>query len=218
MKKLFYWLVIIAVVLVILVVVLQQKRQQSNINPIVEDPFSLYLSAKDPLIVVPDFRQTSKSITSPLTITGKAIGNWFFGASFPVEIQDKDRKVLGTGIAQSQGEWMTTDFVPFVVTVSFNAEDQQNGFLVFKKDNPSGLKEHDDELRIPVVFSEETIKPCQAAGCGGQLCTDQTDAITTCEYREEWACLRLTRCERQSSGQCGWTKIKEYISCLEKLK
>jgi len=93
-------------------------------------------------------------VKSPLTVTGEARGNWYFEASFPVKVLDANSKQLGVGIAQAQGEWMTTNFVPFNTTVNFSIPTTQTGTIVFQKDNPSGLPEHDAEVRIPIRFSQ----------------------------------------------------------------
>lgn len=92
------------------------------------------------------------ALTSPLEITGEARGTWYFEASFPVRIYDANNVLLGFGIAQAQGDWMTENFVPFKATLSFTHPATEKGFLVLEKDNPSGLPEHADELRIPVHF------------------------------------------------------------------
>ena len=84
---------------------------------------------------------------------GQAGGYWFCEASFPVNSLGGNGKEIAVGIAQAEEEWMTTEFVPFSVTFSFQKPMTGTGTLVLKKDNPSGLPEHDDELRIPVVFS-----------------------------------------------------------------
>lgn len=89
-------------------------------------------------------------VTSPLIVTGEARGNWYFEASFPLRLEDENGTVLATGYAQAQGEWMTTDFVPFSGTLSFSAPTSPTGVLILEKDNPSGLPEHADERRIPV--------------------------------------------------------------------
>lgn len=91
-------------------------------------------------------------VSSPLEVTGKARGNWFFEASFPVKLLDANNNVLTVAIAQAQSDWMTENFVPFKAVVEFNRPTTQTGTLVFQKDNPSGLPEHDDEIRIPVKF------------------------------------------------------------------
>jgi len=92
-------------------------------------------------------------ISSPLQITGEARGNWYFEASFPVKIRDSNGKELGVVPAQALGDWMTTDFVPFRAILVFEKPTTQYGTLILKKDNPSGLPQFDDELYIPVKFS-----------------------------------------------------------------
>ena len=93
-------------------------------------------------------------VTSPLTIEGQARGPWYFEASFPVELVDATGKRLAIAPAQAQGEWMTTNFVPFSITLTFSKPTTATGTLILHKDNPSGLPEHGDELRIPVRFSQ----------------------------------------------------------------
>lgn len=90
-------------------------------------------------------------VKSPLLVRGKARGTWFFEASLPVQIQDSTGNVITTVPAQADGEWMTTDYVNFSVEIPFVTSDT-SGFLVIKKDNPSGLPENDDEVKIPVKF------------------------------------------------------------------
>ena len=92
-------------------------------------------------------------IKSPLLVTGEARGTWFFEASFPVKILDANGKVLGQSHAQEHGDWMTENFVPFdVPNLAFEQPTTKTGWLILEKDNPSGLPEKDDQLRIPVNF------------------------------------------------------------------
>ncbi|HBB43848.1 MAG: hypothetical protein UW27_C0017G0047 [Parcubacteria group bacterium GW2011_GWA1_44_13] len=94
-------------------------------------------------------------IKSPLTITGEARGTWFFEASFPVVLANWDGLIIAQGIAQAKSEWMTTNFVPFEATLTFPVDKNvysNRGALILRKDNPSGLPEHDDALEIPVVI------------------------------------------------------------------
>ncbi len=55
---------------------------------------------------------------------------------------------------------------------------------------------------------------CFVGGCSGQLCSDQLGAVSTCEYKQEYACYKTATCERQPNGQCGWTQTVELTSCL----
>lgn len=93
-----------------------------------------------------------QTIASPVEISGEARGFWFFEASFPVKIIDDNGFLLGILPAQAEGEWMTENFVPFKAKIHFAAPSTQNGVLILEKDNPSGLPEYADELRIPIVF------------------------------------------------------------------
>ena len=98
------------------------------------------------------FPRPGETIKSPLIATGQARGYWFFEASFPIYVLNDKNEIIGVGFATADDEWMTEDFVPFSVEVHFDAKEAKTGFVVLKKDNPSGLPEHDDELRIPVKF------------------------------------------------------------------
>ena len=94
-------------------------------------------------------------VTSPIMLEGLARGMWYFEASFPVVVTDWDGLIIGEGIATAQSEWMTENFVPFTATVTFTLQADtpyRRGTIILKRDNPSGLPEHDDALEIPVTF------------------------------------------------------------------
>ena len=92
-------------------------------------------------------------ITSPLTIKGQARGMWYFEATFPVVLTDWDGLIIAEGYAQAEDEWMTENFVPFSATLTFTKPAYgDRGTLILKKDNPSGLPEHDDAVEIPILF------------------------------------------------------------------
>lgn len=101
--------------------------------------------------------QADVVITSPVTISGQARGLWFFEASFPVKIVDANGQLLGIAPAQAQADWMTEDFVPFQTIVEFTQPSTSSGFIVLAKDNPSGLPEHDAEIRLPIRFDLDSI-------------------------------------------------------------
>jgi len=112
-----------------------------------------YVNASDNLI----------KITTPLpgaivgkdfSVTGKARGTWFFEASFPVEVLDKDGNSLTTVVAQAQSDWMTEDFVPFKADVKIPESYKGKVTLVLKKDNPSGLPEHDASVSFPIIIEQ----------------------------------------------------------------
>jgi len=117
------------------------------------------LCPKEDLIQV-ESPQVNDTITSPLVIKGKARGYWFFEASFPIRLYDDNGELLATAIAQAQDDWMTEEFVPFAAELKFENPKTEKGTLVLEKDNPSGLQENADELKMPIVFGKvsETMK------------------------------------------------------------
>lgn len=58
---------------------------------------------------------------------------------------------------------------------------------------------------------------CAVGGCSQQICGEAGEVeniATTCEWRAEYACYAASRCEKQASGQCGWTNTAEQSQCL----
>ena len=55
--------------------------------------------------------------------------------------------------------------------------------------------------------------PCVVTGCSGQVCAD-SNVMTTCEYRSEYACYKSASCERDAAGKCGWAKTATLDACL----
>ena len=115
---------------------------------------------KEDLIVV-ESPLAYETISSPLVIKGRARGTWFFEASFPIRLFDDNGKELAVAVAQAKTEWMTTDFVEFQAVMNFSTPTTEKGYLLFQKDNPSGLPEHDDQLKIPIAFNLQAV-PKQA--------------------------------------------------------
>ncbi len=119
--------------------------------PVVED-----VTPADDLIMI-DAPVPDEEVTSPITVSGKARGTWFFEGSFPIVIVNWDGLIIGEGYATAQSEWMTTEFVPFTGTVSYIVPPNtpyDRGFIILKKDNPSGLPEYDDAREFQIFFSE----------------------------------------------------------------
>lgn len=99
---------------------------------------------------------TNDVVSSPLNITGEARGTWYFEASFPVSIVDANGTLLGQHYATADGDWMTEEYVPFESELVFDSPETETGTLILHKDNPSGLPENEDEVRIPVRFEATT--------------------------------------------------------------
>jgi hypothetical protein len=86
-------------------------------------------------------------------LTGEVRGNWYFEATFPVELRTGTSTVIWSGVATTGSNWMTTNFVPFSVMLNYTPFGTPTpAILVLKKDNPSGEPINNDELLIPVVL------------------------------------------------------------------
>jgi S-layer homology domain len=64
---------------------------------------------------------------------------------------------------------------------------------------------------IPVVG-----EGCKVSGCSATICQNESDEemVTTCEWREEYACYQHATCEKQNDGQCGWTPTEQLDACI----
>ena len=122
-------------------------------NTTVPEPTPSNSVVADPFIVIYE-PKLNAVISSPLKITGQARGVWYFEASFPIELTDSTGKIIASGIAQAQDDWMTENFVPFTAELTFTKPLEGNaGTLILKKDNPSGDPQRDDSRKIQVRFN-----------------------------------------------------------------
>ena len=86
------------------------------------------------------------------SVIGKARGTWFFEASFPIVVLDTNGKVLAQTNAKAQGDWMTTEFVPFKADIKVPDTYIGKATLILKKDNPSGISEKDASISFPFTI------------------------------------------------------------------
>jgi hypothetical protein len=84
-------------------------------------------------------------------VTGKARG-FYFEASFPVEVLDKDGKQLFIGPAQAIGDWMVDAFVPFSIDVKLPESYIGPATLILRKDNPSDMRQYDGSISFPITI------------------------------------------------------------------
>ncbi len=100
--------------------------------------------------------------TNGFTVTGQAKGNWYFEATAPIAIYAKNGIKLTETYISAQGEWMTTNFVPFSGTISpFLTNGATEGYIEFSNSNPSDNEGFRRSLRVNVKFAiqeTQTIK------------------------------------------------------------
>ncbi len=61
---------------------------------------------------------------------------------------------------------------------------------------------------------------CAIGGCSGEVCSDVSSdpIVSACIYKEEFACYKTARCEKQAGGTCGWTRTDALMTCLANAK
>lgn len=177
-------------------------------------------SNKDIRLVEPT---SGSSVRSGLQIEGLARGTWFSQGIASGEVRNEREEKIGAFTIRASGATNSTAFVSFLGTITYGDPATKTGYLVFNKANPTGDAKKNSVLWVPVRFEETSSgsgiltppgqRECKKTGCSGQICSD-VDVMTTCEYRAEYTCFQAARCERQISGECGFTQTTELQSCL----
>ena len=131
----------------------KEERPDSDKSSLAPDA----LPAQKEGIIIVNTPLPQTTVSSPVIIKGKARGNWFFEASAPVDIVNWDGLIIGQGyVMVDEGyDWMTTDMVPFTGSVSYDATKlapYKYGWIIMKKDNPSGEPQFDDALEFKILF------------------------------------------------------------------
>lgn len=177
-------ILIIALVLAVSgLLLLWQKQPQEQQEPPAEE--KIILESPKP----------NEVISTPWQVKGKARGNWFFEASFPIKLLDQNGNKIAVAIAQAQGEWMTTEFVPFKAQLNFAVATDTSATLVLVKDNPSGLPELNEQKTIPVFL--------KAAEALKDLGLDESEAMTVkvffnnSQMDPEFSCNKVFAIERK---------------------
>ena len=128
-------------------VITPPAKEETNANELSE---ITYINSSADLIMV-DLPFPGAVVGKEFSVIGKARGNWFFEASFPFDLRDPSGKIIAQSYAQAEGEWMTTEFVPFKGEIKVPISYIGPAILVLMKDNPSGLPEHDASISFPII-------------------------------------------------------------------
>lgn len=150
--------IIIIIAGALLVVFVLSKVSPKAETPIVEEPgivvpAETQLTSTKGVVIYVDMPKDGAVITSPLMLHGRAPGNWFFEASAPIVLTDWDGLIIAEGYIEAEGEWMTTDYVPFHGTIDFvKPAYGERGTIIFHKDNPSGESQFDDSAEMTIKF------------------------------------------------------------------
>lgn len=133
MKRIF---IPLAVIIILVGVIFTIKTQKFS-PPIIEN--------KAPIPETPVTAEKIKNLnlnsgttlSNTYTIKGEAAGLYFEG-SFPIFVKNITGQTVYTFIGQANGDWMTTDFVPFEAIFNTTLVPNGNYTLEFTQDDPSG--------------------------------------------------------------------------------
>jgi hypothetical protein len=152
MKKIILGLLILLIGLIVGVTFFYTKKEPPVVQePVQREEKATYINASPDNIVV-ELPFPGAVTGKEFSVIGKARGPWYFEASFPVEVLDSQGKRLAMGIAQAEGDWMTTEFVPFTAVIKIPETYIGKATLILRKDNPSGLPEHDASMSFPFTI------------------------------------------------------------------
>ena len=151
MKKAVTAIIIVLVALVIIALIFDWGRP-SVFAPNIDQTVTSTLNGVTDQISI-SYPKENNEVTNPIKITGKARGNWFFEAQFPVKLMDSDGNIIASTSARAESDWMTTDYVNFSAEISYpKSTTTQRAILVLSKDNPSDDPKFDAFLYIPVLL------------------------------------------------------------------
>jgi len=150
MKKIILLIIILIIIVGFFWFLSNFQKENNNQLPPEENESIIYNNASAELIKV-ELPFPGAVTGKSFSVIGEARGTWFFEASFPIQLFDKDGKLLATAIAQAQEDWMTENFVPFKADITAPESYIGEATLVLKKDNPSGLPDKDASISFKIT-------------------------------------------------------------------
>lgn len=224
MKKTFVAIIVVLVLLVLGYFIFGASQTPVPVSPVDTDTATSTIVGPNHGTVVNDLVVLARpidgaTVTSPISIDGTARQSMFFEAVFPIKLFDKAGNLIATAQAHATDDWTTNDPVTFAATLVIPTTYEGDATLVFAKDNPSGLPQNDAQISVSIHVVRKTSlapvsgKACVVSGCSGEICSD-TNQVSSCIYRAAFACYKTAKCERQTTGACGWTQSASLKQCL----
>jgi hypothetical protein len=146
MKKEIWLIIILGIIIIVLAGVLLWALNKPGIGPLIIDSGIKILTPR-----------VNEEIFSSVKIKGYINGDdWiaFEAQAGTVKLLDENNNVLGSSLlAVTDENWMK-QFNNFEGELSFVSPKDQNGTLVFKNENPSGLPEKDKTFILPIKIAK----------------------------------------------------------------
>lgn len=136
-------------------------------------------------------------------------------------MQARPTKLIGLPPRSLQPDDMLSVFLRAATTLSFGlalfflilaCESPDQGGQTPPEAERSGEERETDPARGNGADEDAGKRgACRATGCSGQICADH-DVVTTCEFRQEYACFRCMKCTRVD-GACQWKRGPDWERC-----
>ncbi len=220
MRRKFTYSIIIALVLVVLGLLVIYRPQTA-------------LAPETPIVKIPE---NSKPIKEPIKVPSikfdgvlilRLLETGYFINGFaivPLKIVEDSRcpsdvVCIQAGKIRVEAEVAGTEAVTNVFSTgsTFSFEGYKITLLSADPYPVSTKQIGEKEYRFTFKVEKEKevlVGKCYVGGCSSQVCSDQQDMMTTCEYREIYACYQGATCERQPDGKCGWTETPVLKACI----
>lgn len=120
-------------------------------------------------LVVMTFPEKGDSIESPVKISGRVSGRWFFDGTLIGRITDTDGNILGQGPLIAEDDWTTEKNVNFEGIIPFSTSKSKGGYVIVGTDD---LESSGDipAYKIPILFTGDETSFCTGEGCGAVMC------------------------------------------------
>jgi hypothetical protein len=92
------------------------------------------------------------TVAKTFTVSGSTPNNWYFEASFPIEVRDIKGKLITQSHAQAQSDWTVEGPVAFTASITIPNNYSGPANLMLMRDNPSGLPQNNAEMIIPITI------------------------------------------------------------------
>jgi hypothetical protein len=146
MKK--YTILTILIVILLSVAFCVYTREKKIEVPNIPQPSLTYKNTTKEKIIV-DTPYPDAVVGKEFSVIGQAAG-WYFEGVFPIDVLDKDGKVLWQGPAIATKDWMTSELVTFKADVRLPQDYIGPATLILRKDNPSGDPQYDASASMPI--------------------------------------------------------------------
>ncbi len=205
----------------------------SEINS-VDDTETKVVKNDEPKIVVEPKNNTSDVVVNDSGLEINELGNFGTISIRPLSVEEDSRCPVDVNCIQAGTVLLKIEVISnsgnsnnTIHTAKLGEEFVANGAKITltnvspETNSKKKISAGDYNFKFDVKKADGVVnvpsEKCYVGGCSGEICSDTDGMASNCIYREEFACYKTTKCERQTNGKCGWTETAEFKSCFQSL-